>query len=75
MTDMLVDETFVPVALCPDCGTRPPRNRWGAQLPKKFREALAPMHIEETLRIHPWLAEHRLGQLAKVLRDIEVSNV
>jgi NMD protein affecting ribosome stability and mRNA decay len=63
------------VALCSDCGTRPPRNRWGGRLPRKFPETVTPQHIDETLRLHPWLEHSRLGQLAKVLRDIEVSNV
>jgi len=62
-------------ATCIDCGIKPPRNRWGYPLPKKFPETLTPEHIENTLRIHPWLADSRLGDLARTLRDHEVMGV
>lgn len=62
-------------SLCDRCGLNPPRNRWGRRLPKKFPETLTPEHIEETLRIHPWLADSRLGALARTLRDHEVMGV
>ena len=69
MTAVVERPTFQPVALCPDCGTRPPRNRWGHPLPKRFPETLTPEHVDNTLRLHPWLTESRLGALAANLRD------
>lgn len=56
-------------SLCDLCGTNLPRNRWGVRLPKRFPESMTPDHIEETLRIHPWLRGTRLAAMAQTLRD------
>lgn len=61
-----------PTDLCVDCILQRPRNRWGTPLPKKNPDNMGVEHIEETLRIHPWLRGTRLGALVETLRDAMV---